>query len=81
MFNIFAHVKSSLFDFDNVNHDCFNAMIINFVNTIQIIDTSSKFNVENSIVNERVSMMRDIIVVQFELIFVFFQFRISFQLI
>ena len=76
-----AHVKSSLFDFDNVKHDCFDAMIINFVNMIQIIDTSSKFNVENSAVSERVSMMRDIIVVQLELIFVLFQLRISFQLI
>ena len=81
MFDVFAHVKSSLFDFDNVKHDCFNAMIINFVNMIQIIDTSSKFNVENSIVIDRISMMRDIIVVQLESIFVFFQLRISFQFI
>ena len=81
MFDVFAYVKLSLFDFDNVKHDCFNAMIIDFVNIIQIIRTSSKFNVENSIVSEKISMMRDIIVVQLELIFIFLQFRISFQLI
>ena len=81
MFDVLAHVRLSLFDFDNVKHDCFNAIIINFVNMIQIIDTNSKFSVKNSIVNEKVSMMRDIIVVQFELIFVFLQFRISFQFI
>ena len=48
MLYIFFHIKSSLFDTNDVEHRVIKTMIVRFVNRIEKIDTRSKFRVKNS---------------------------------
>ena len=76
MFWISFYIKSSFFDTNDIEHRFIKIMIVRFVNRIEEINTRSKFRVKNSDIWRIIFVIKFILVIQFELMLIFFQFCI-----